>query len=218
MIETIIMIQLRITRWLTNLTVVIVTSILPVMLYGQSDIILDRLNEPFYYIGINPIAPFANIRESFTSGYLPAISNLETGVSAFVGKVWDRNYNVETRCSFGSPGSNSTLFLVQSGFNYCFSGTKKNWQPYVGSFIKIYGLHAQDTRYDYGSLISYVCAGNRFMRKNFFLDLRINQHIYALSWSTVPGENTSAGFQPSTYKWKSAYIPFVGIGVGFLFR
>jgi hypothetical protein len=81
------MMQLRIRHWLTNLTVVIVTPILPVMLYGQSGIILDRLNEPFYYIGINPIAPFANIRESFTSGYLPVISNPESGVSAFVGKT-----------------------------------------------------------------------------------------------------------------------------------
>ncbi|HJU45809.1 MAG TPA: hypothetical protein VJ647_03450, partial [Chitinophagaceae bacterium] len=61
-------------------------------------------------------------------------------------------------------------------------------------------------------------AGNRFFWKRCFLDLRLNQHIYALSWTTQDGGKAMMGFHPSIYKWKSPYIPYVGINLGYMFK
>lgn len=187
---------------------------LPFAGYSQTDPLVTDPDRPVYYIGINPVAPFAGIRGAFTRGYLPAFSNCEAGASVFVGKIWNRNYNVETRVSFGNPRNSATLFLVQSGFNYRFLSTKKNWRPYAGVFFKIYSLHDGLSKYDHASIISYACAGNRFIRKRFFADIRINQNLLGLSWSTDPNIETHMGFHRSLYKWKSAYVPFAGIGVG----
>lgn len=187
---------------------------LPFAGYPQTNLLVTDPEEPVYYLGINPLAPFAGIRGAFTRGYLPALSNCEAGASVFVGKIWNRNYNVETRLSFGNLRNSSTLFLVQSGFNYRFLGTNENWQPYAGLFLKIYSLHDISSKHDYASIINYACAGNRFIRKRFFADIRINQNLLALSWSTDPDIKTHMGFHRSLYKWKSAYVPFAGLGVG----
>ena len=87
---------------------------------GQLNKMLSEVEEDIYYLGVNPIAPFTSIRTEFTSSYLPFIANLETGFSFFVGKIWNNNYNVETRASFGSPKQDYLLLQVQSGLNYCF--------------------------------------------------------------------------------------------------
>ncbi|MGZ5134976.1 MAG: hypothetical protein ACXWCG_07495, partial [Flavitalea sp.] len=84
----------------------------------QVKLMPDSTTENIYYVGVNPIAPFTSIRSEATSQYLPFLSNLETGVSLFVGKIWNKNYNVETRLSFGSPNSSYNLLQVHSGFNY----------------------------------------------------------------------------------------------------
>jgi hypothetical protein len=175
-------------------------------------------DDEMYYIGINPLAAITGIRSEFTSLYLPYISNQETGIAVFVGKIWNNNYNVETRLSFGSPLRSYNMFQVHSGFNYCFTIKKQRWHPYAGVFLKLQSLHSQDTKTDYVSTIAYVCAGNRFMGKKYFLDLRINQNVYALSWANLPGAKVKHGFHDSIYKWKSSYIPYLAVSVGFLFR
>jgi hypothetical protein len=184
---------------------------------SQSRLKLDSTTEDIYYLGINPIAPFTCIRSEATSQYLPYLSNQETGVALFVGKIWNKNYNVETRLSFGSPNSSYNLFQVHSGFNYLLN-TKKNFRPYAGLFLKLYSLHEMDTKTDYVSAIGYICIGNRFIWNRYFLDLRLNQNIYAVSWSNLPDTKATSGFHPSIYKWESSYIPYAGINIGYMFR
>lgn len=190
---------------------------LPLSGASQVNELHEPANEDLYYVGINPIAPFTSIRSEATSLYLPLFSNLEAGVSVFIGKIWNQNYNVETRLSFGSPNSSYNLFQVHSGFNYLLNPGKK-LHPYAGLFLKLYSLHEMNTKTDYVSAIGYVCVGNRFKWKRYFLDLRLNQNIYAISWSSVPGTKASPGFHSSIYKWKSSYIPYAGINIGYLFR
>lgn len=189
----------------------------PLVGMSQVKLITDSTADDIYYVGINPVAPFTSIRSEATSLYLPVLSNLETGLSLFVGKIWNKNYNVETRLSFGSPNSSYNLLQVHSGFNYLLN-TKKNLHPYVGLFVKLYSLHEMDTKTDYASAIGYICIGNRFNWKRYFLDLRLNQNIYAVSWSNLPDTKATSGFHPSIYKWKSSYIPYAGINIGYVFR
>lgn len=175
-------------------------------------------DEEIYYTGINPVAPFTGIRSEFTSAYLPYFSNQETGVALVIGKIWNNRYNVETRLSFGSPNTSYNLLLVQSGVNYCFVSRKRGWHPYAGMFLKLYLLHEQPTKTDYVSTILYADAGNRFNWKNFFIDLRINENITALSWKNQPGTKAQTNFHPSLYKGKSPYIPFMAITAGVYFK
>lgn len=197
---------------------IIIIQILPYMpLLAQSEY-PDTAGQSIYYIGINPVAPFTGIRTRFTSHYLPAISNLETGVALSVGKLWSGHYNVETRVSFGSPGKGSNLFIVQSGFNYLFKDIGANLYPYAGMFLKLYSLHDLQSEKDDISVIGYFCLGNRFLRKQFFLDLRIAEHIYAFSWSNNPDTKASGGFHPSVFGWQSPYLPYLSLGVGILFK
>ena len=200
---------------------VIVVSLLyilsPFVSVTQVRSIPDPTKEDFYYVGINPIAPFTGIRSEGTSQYLPFLGTQETGISAFVGKIWNKNYNVETRLSFGSPNSSYNLFQVHSGLNYLFN-SKRNLNAYAGVFFKLYSLHQMDTEIDFVSAIGYICIGNRFKWGRYFLDIRLNQNVYALSWSNLPDSKAFSGFHPSIYKWKSGYIPYAGINVGYMFR
>ena len=95
---------------------------------------------------------------------------------------------------------------------------KKSLYPYAGVFAKLYSLHEMDTKIDYVSAVGYICIGNRFKWRGYFLDLRLNQNIYAVRWSNLPGTKATSGFHPSIYKWKSSYIPYAGINIGYMFR
>lgn len=178
----------------------------------------DKAGDEIYYAGINPIAPFTGIRGEISSLYLPVVSHLETGLAVFAGKTWGGRYNVETRVSYGSPRPLYNLFQVQSGINYCFNPGKRNWHPYAGAFIRLYSLHHRGERADDASIITQLCAGNRFIWKHYFLDIRLSQNIYAISWTSTPGAKAWSGFQPSLYKWDSPYMPYMAISLAYTFR
>lgn len=173
--------------------------------------------EDRYYIGTNPVAPFTGIRSKFTSLYLPALSNLETGLSFFGGKLWNKHFNVETRFSFGSPRKSFNLLQVQSGFNYCFTG-KQYHQFYIGLFGNLFALHNLDTKVDQMSITGYVCTGRRFFVHRYFIDVRISQNLAAVSWKSLPGAQPELGFHPSPYKWVSPYIPYAAVNLGYMLK
>jgi hypothetical protein len=183
----------------------------PAMAFSQA--------EPFasvYYAGINPVAPFTGMRSQFSSGYLPAFSNLETGASVFIGKIWNRQYNVETRLSYGSPLKSYRQFLVQSGLSYCFNKKSPVNGAYAGLFVKLNSLRDVNEDLEQSSVILHWSAGRRFTFRRYFADVRVSQHIMAVKWTNEPGSKAAMGFHPSIYKWSSPYVPFVGIGIGYI--
>jgi hypothetical protein len=204
--------------WITPYLFFILFSASSTPAFSQENKMADSTDEEIYYIGINPVAAITAIKGNLPSLYLPQTANLETGLSVFVGKIWNQRFNVETRLSFGSPSAATTLFLVQSGTMYCFVPTKKHWHPYAGVFLKIYALHNTHANGDLVSTIAYACVGNRFIWKRVFADLRVNENLYAISWSNNPDRVAKPGFQPSLNKWKSPYIPFIGFGIGVFFK
>ncbi len=185
-------------------------------LFGQHQQAQDE--KEYYYLGINPVAPFTSIRSGFTSDHLPLFSNMETGISIFGGKVWGDTYNVETRLSFGSPQSRYQLFQVHSGFQFCFPSHYRQWNPYAGLFFRLYSLHNLDQLPDYVNTGLYASVGNRFNWSPFFIDLRIQQYFAGWSWSSQRGAKAVFDFEPGIYGWKSAYVPMLSLGAGFYFR
>lgn len=173
-----------------------------------------------YYAGVNPVAPFTSIRSDFASGALPAFSNLETGASLFIGKLWNRRYNVETRLSYGSPFRHARQFMVQSGMHYCFSkpspGRSLLHGAYAGLFVKLQSLRLTGTSPEQSSLALYWSAGKRFVRHRWFADVRVNQHILGIKWTNEPHSKAAFGFHASRYNWSSPYVPFAGAGIGYI--
>ena len=180
----------------------------PFSTVGQLNKMLSDAETDIYCIGVNPIALFTSIRTNFTSSYLPFLANQETGFSFSIGKIWNNNYNVETRASFDSPKKDYFLLQVQSGLNYCFSTGRRNFQPYAGVFFKIHSLQNQITKTDQISAISSLSIGNRIMFKWHFFDFRVNQNIVAVSWYNQPGTKAKMSFHPSIYKGASPHIPY----------
>lgn len=175
-------------------------------------------DQEMYYLGFNPVAAFTAIRGNFTSSTLPAFTNMEPAISIFGGKIWAQNYNVETRLAIGSPAYRYILGEVQSGLMYCRSVQNSYWNPYAGLFLRLYSLHNRDKAPDYVSTGIYAVLGNRIIHNHFFVDCRINQHLFALSWSSGYGSKAHAGFNPGIYNWSSPYVPLVSINTGFFFR
>ena len=185
---------------------------------GQISMPDEGADEEIYYVGINVVAPFTLIRSKFTTCYLPAASNLESGLALFVGKIWNKVYNVETRVSYGSPKKDYGQFIVQSGGMYCFKSKQKALNLYSGIFFKFEALTYQPTDDQYLSAVSYFAIGNRFKFKRWFLDLRLNENIVAISWANVPGHETKFGFHEPIYAWNSPYVPFGVINLGYFLK
>ena len=185
-------------------------------LYSQDQSIQNE--KEYYYLGINPIAPFTGIRSGFTSEHLPMFTNMETGISVFGGKIWGDTYNVETRLSYGSPKARFWLFQVHSGFQFCFPSHYKQWNPYAGLFFRLYSLRNIDQQPDYVNTGFYASIGNRFNWSPFFIDCRLQQYLAGWSWSSQRGAKAVFDFEPGIYGWKSAYVPMLSVGAGFYFR
>lgn len=178
----------------------------------------DADDAPAYYVTINPVAPFTQIRSKFFQQAVPVVSNLESGIAVAAGKIWAAHFNVETRASFGTPRKNSNLFLVQSGFSYRYNHPIGFLHPYVGSFIKVYALEDTRTKGEEMSIINYLHVGCQYTRKSLLLDFRINQPLYALSWANNPDEKVYSGAHNAVFGWRSFYMPYTSINVGIIFK
>jgi hypothetical protein len=183
--------------------------------YAQSDVM-----QPVYYAGFNPVAPFTGIRSNFTSRTLPAASNLESGIAVFIGKIWDKNYNVETRLCYGSPFRNTRQFSVQSGMLYRFN-SKHNQRAfpggiYAGLFLKFEGFSNTEDDLEKNSAVMYWSAGKKFVFGRCIADVRISQQFLGIKWTTENNSKGVMGFHTSNYNWKSPYMPFAAIGLGYI--
>lgn len=194
---------------------IVLLAIAPLAVCGQPEML-----QPVYYAGFNPVAPFTGIRTNFTSGTLPAAGNLESGVSLFIGKIWNRNYNLETRVSYGSPFKYTRQFVVQSGIMYCFNNKHNDRSlmsgTYAGMFVKLQEFMNTKDDSEKKNAVLYWSAGRRFVFKRCFADVRISQQLLSLKWTNEKNSKGVMGFHNSPYNWKSPYIPLAGIGLGYI--
>lgn len=190
-----------------NLKKVIITILLSVPMS------LSAQHTSEYYIGINPLAPLTSISNQYTNLYLPLISNLETGLSLNAG-IKKNMSAYEIRYSLGKPNKMYFLNQVHIGYNYFISSKKR---MYVGSFLKYYSLHNLDKKIKNNSLVPYLTVGYNYYFKNCFIDFRLNQNIYAISWSNQNNLKVNSGLHFSIFKELSPVVPYLSINVGYVF-
>lgn len=165
-----------------------------------------------YYVGMNPVAIFTSIPNQYTNLYLPLISNLECGLALCGGGVKGRKI-MEGRVSYGAPNALYRLFQVHAGMQYIFTDiTKQSWF-YCGGMLKYYQLNQRNSIQRNTSLIPYMCVGYR-MEKRWYLDIRICQNIYAISWSNQPNTSFHGEFHFSVYRELSPILPYLTVNIG----
>ncbi len=74
------------------------------------------------------------------------------------------------------------------------------------------------TRVSYMNLIPYATFGYRYQKSKYFFDLRLNQNIYAVSWSNLNNTSLNSGFVFSIYDDISPVLPYLSINVGYVFK
>jgi len=170
-----------------------------------------------YFIGVNPIAPLTSIPSQFTNLYLPLLSNLETGLAFNAGIILRRNI-VESRVSIGKPNQLYWLFQFHSGYNYILAGKENTTGFYIGGFIKYYHLVNNRNAIRHTSIIPYLSFGYRIEKGDIFLDFRLNQNIYAVSWSNQENTSIHSNFHFSVYDDISPVLPYLSITIGYVFK
>jgi len=181
---------------------------------AQSQNGADSLN---FFIGINPVAPFTSLPSQFTNLYLPLASNLETGLAVNGGILLNRSI-IESRVSIGKPNKLYGLFQFHAGYNYFPIKGATNKGFYIGGFIKYYRLVNSRNSIQNSSIIPYLCSGYRIERRKVFIDLRINQNIYAVSWSNQKNTSINSNFHFSVYDEISPVLPYLSVNIGYIFQ
>ena len=174
--------------------------------------------EPYdYFIGINPIAPFTSIPNQFSNLYLPLFSNLETGLALNAGIKFKKSI-VESRVSFGKPNKLYNLSQLHLGYNYFINQKDKNTGLYIGGFTKYYHLKNIKNEIRYSSIIPYITMGYRIEKQKVFIDFRLNQNVYAISWSNQEHTTISSNFHFSVYNDISPVLPYFSVNIGYVFK
>ncbi len=168
-----------------------------------------------FYAGINPIAPFTGLPNQFTNLYLPLFSNIETGLAINAGMI-SKKHKPEVRFSIGKPNSLFLVWQLHGGYNLSIYSNNPN-SIYVGGFVKYYHLTNSKTSVSYKSIIPYATFGYRYQKNKFFCDIRLNQNIYAVSWSSLNNTSVNNGFLFSIYDDISPVLPYLSINVGYVF-
>lgn len=172
------------------------------------------------YLGINPVAPFTSLSNQTSGLYLPLASNMENGLAIQSGCYFSPKHAVEIRLSCGQPNMMHLLFQVHGGYLYQFNPSeaehKQGW--YAGAFIKWYFMRNLVLEVNDHSLMPYLAAGYKFNLHPVYIDLRLNQTVYACSWSNR--NQASAKCQPyfSPMKNLSPIVPMLSVNIGYRFN
>ena len=165
-----------------------------------------------YYAGINLFAPLTSVPNQYTNLYLPLLSNLENGFAVH-GGIKNRKVGYETRLAIGKPNSMSRLMQLHAGINY-FLKTKL----YIGLYSKFYNHKFSGTETTYFSIIPYFAVGYKFdIVKRLYMDIRLNQPVYAFNWSNLENTRPKGDLYFSIYKEIMPVIPYFSVNIGYTF-
>ncbi len=195
--------------WLLIFTLLFVKS------YSQE----EQKKAKSFFIGCNPVAILTEIPNQFTNLYLPLASNVETGV-AVNGGLYFKRQTFETRLVYGYPNKLYRLLQFHAGTNYYFNAKQKQkihgW--FAGVFSKFYLLNNREIKINYNSFIPYLTAGYEFCFRDAIIQLRVNQTVYAITWSDLENTKVHSDLHFTVYKGISPIIPFINVNVGYRFQ
>lgn len=178
----------------------------------------EKIDQVGPYIGLNFLASFSEINNKVTGIIFPLFSNLETGFAINSGYNFRNGHSAEGRISLGTANELYSAFQFHLGYKY-YTGLLYNSNKglYLGSFIKFVTLNNNETDINYYNVIPYLTTGYQFDFKNMYFDIRLNQTIYAISWSNNKYTSVGHGFKFSLWEDISPIIPYFSTNIGYKF-
>jgi len=175
--------------------------------------------EKKYYAGLNVFALSSFIEMDGAGMIGSMISNSEYGISLNGGYLPTKNSILEGRISIGKP--NKIYWATQLHFGYNFFALKhfgiSEMNLYAGGFLKFYDLFNSQTSIHYFNIIPYVTVGYLWNSSDFIFDLRLNQTLYAVTWSTQEHTKAGSGFFFSPFKSWAPVLPNLSFNVAYRF-
>lgn len=173
-----------------------------------------------YYVGINTISLTTFVNNEYTGVFATMYSNAEMGLSINAGKFLTDNGAIEGRLSISKPNQNSFAPQIHFGYNSFilrhFNLSKLNF--YAGGFAKYWDYYNTKTKVHFHSIVPYFTIGYMWTKKNnIFLDLRLNQTIYAISWSSLKHSKAGSEFFFSPMKEWTPILPMISFNIGYRF-
>ena len=171
--------------------------------------VADDAEDYRFYIGMNPVAiPVSLPLKDDLKRYLPVASGLEYGISITGGYYPKCNSALEARLSFGNIHKVALTWQLHTGGNYFMFRTSDIVSSglYVGGFIKFWDYYNKLSEVHFMNIAPYLTAGYLLEFKRLLMDLRLNQTVAVLSWSTL--EHTSPGADWFLSPWPS-YLPVI---------
>ena len=125
--------------------------------------------------------------------------------------------NIESRLAFGPVHQVVYAFQFHNGLNYYPLHPQGYEGFYIGMYLKYWDNYNRLTKIHFYNMSPYLVAGKRWNFQNMFLDIRINQTLMAISWSSL--EHTRAGTSWQLSPWPAfiPIIPTITLSMGFNF-
>ena len=176
--------------------------------------------EEKYYAGINTIALASFINTEYTGVASNMFSNAEVGLALNAGKFLTENGVLEARLSISKPNQISFVPQIHLGYNSFilkhFGISKANM--YTGGFVKYWDYYNTETKVHFHNIVPYFTIGYMWTNKsNIFYDLRLNQTLYAISWSSQEHSEGSSEFFLSPMKEWIPVMPMLSFNIGYRF-
>ena len=147
------------------------------------------------------------------------LTNSEHGLSFNGGYFISKNGALETRISIAKTNQISFAPQIHFGYNFFllnhFNVSEK--KLYVGAFTKFWDFYNIEKDIHFFNIVPYVTVGYLWQIGNFNLDLRLNQTIAAVSWSTMEHTSTGAEFFFSPMRSFSPVLPYLSFNVEYRF-
>lgn len=193
----------------------IITAVMLLMIFSTSTFSEDKK----HYIGLNVFAPLSFFEVDGAGMIGSMISNSEYGFSLNGGYFLSKNGVFEGRISIGKPNKIYWAPQLHIGYNFFalkyFGASEINL--YAGAFLKFYDLYNTETSEHYFNIIPYVTIGYWWTSGNLIFDLRLNQTLYAVTWSTQEHTKAGSGFFLSPMKSWIPVLPNLSFNIAYRF-
>ncbi len=171
------------------------------------------------YVMLNPVAPVAQIPGYYTKIVVPFFSNFEYGLSVACGYLLTPSQSVDAKLVLGASDQISFTPQLHAGYNFYildqFNLTNKGL--YVGADARIWDKWNTLTGVHYFDLIPSTRLGYLLEIGRVIVDLRYDQMLGALSWTSKDHTPAALGFFLSPFPEIAPVLPLASLYVGWKF-
>jgi len=173
--------------------------------------------QPHLYISTNPVSYLVTLRlQDDLKRYLPIASGVEYGIEGNLTWFPESRHAWELRMARGHIHPISTVAQIHAGRLVFPWSDQLNWKRglYGAVFAKAWSYRNTATEVRFNHAAPYLAAGYFKSGKRFSFDLRINQTLAIVSWSSLAHTQPGSALFLSPWPAFLPVIPTVTLSVG----